>query len=144
MISFKNNQMLTQAHKARFQPKPLLQILLFAAIFLVGNIISSVILIIGIVISIFADPAALSAILSGDTGAATLATEAIMAQPWITLLSLFVTGITTLLCIFYCCVLEKRPLSSMGLGKKAWLSQYLKGYAIGLGMLFLCALLLWL
>ncbi len=148
MISCKNNHMLAKAREAGSQPNLVIQILLFMAIFWVGNTIASFILVVPIVIYLFNDPQILDSITSGDAGAAesssVSAAMAIMEKPGIMLISLFVTVATTLACIFYCCKIEKRSLSSMGFRKQGWLLHYLKGYAIGTGMLVLCALILWL
>ena len=144
MISYQSNRMLAQAREARFQPKPMLQILLFFAVFGVGTAISAIVQVVPLLIGIFTDPAILSAVLAGNSDAAISAAMVITQQPWVMLLSLFATVITTLLCILYCCKLEKRSLVSMGLGKKNLLTQYLTGYAIGTVMLLLCALILWL
>ena len=148
MISCKNNRMLEQARKARFQPKLILQLLLFVAVYSAGNAIASVILMGPMLIGIFTDPQLLSTIAAGDPeasfSASFSAVMSVMETPWIMLISLFATAATTLVCIFYCCKLEKRSLASMGFRKAGWLMSYLKGYAIGTGMLLLCALILWL
>ena len=148
MISCKNNLMLTEARKARFQPKLILQILLFLAVFFVGNAIASVILIIPTLVGVFSDPQLIAAIRSGDIGAsldsAMSLSMSIMEKPWIALISLFATIATTLVCIFYCRKIEKRSMASIGFRKPGWLMRYLKGYAIGTVMLLICALVLWL
>lgn len=148
MISYKNNLMLAQAREARFQPKLIIQILLFLAVFWVGNTIASWILIVPTMIGIFSDPQLLAAITSGDVessfSASLSATMSVMEKPWIMLISLFATVATTLICILYCCKIEKRSIASMGFRKTGWLMRYLKGYAIGTGMLLLCVLILWL
>jgi len=148
MISCKNSLMLAQAREAKFQPKPILQVLLFVAVFCVGNMITSTLLTAPIMIGIFSDPQLIDAIASGDVNASFSASlsvsMSIMEKPWIMLLSLFATAATTLVCIFYCRKLEKRSMASMGFRKPGWLTRYLKGYAIGTGMLLLCALILWL
>lgn len=148
MISCKNNLMLAQAKQARFQPKLILQILLFVAIHSVGTMIASLILTGPIMFGIFSDPRLLAAIQSADVKEAISeslsVSMAIMEKPWIMLISLFATAATTLICILYCCKIEKRSLASMGFRKQGWLMRYLKGYAIGTGMLLICALTLWL
>ena len=148
MISCKNNHMLTQAREARFQPKFIIQILLFLAVYTVGNTIASVILVIPTMIGIFSDQELLSALIAGDVGssisASISASMSIMEKPWIMLISLFATAATTLSCILYCRKIERRSLGSMGFRKEGWLPRYLKGYAIGTAMLLLCALILWL
>jgi len=99
MISCKNSQMLAQARQARFQPKLILQILLFIAVYSIGNAIASVILVVPTLIGIFTDPALLSAIASGDASSTSSAvvqvTMTIMEQPWILLISLFAAAVTT-------------------------------------------------
>ena len=148
MISCKNNHMLTQAREARFQPKLIIQILLFLAVYTVGNTIASVILVVPTMIGFFSDQELLSALTSGDVGssisASISASMSIMEKPWIMLISLFATAATTLICILYCRKIERRSLDSMGFRKEGWLLRYLKGYAIGTAMLLLCALILWL
>lgn len=138
MIFCKNNQMLVQAHKARFQPKLIIQILLFLAVFAVGNAIASVILVIPTMIGIFSDQELLAALTAGDgessLSASIAASMTIMEKPWIMLISLFATAATTLSCVLYCCKIERRSLSSMGFRKQGWLLRYLKGYAIGTTM----------
>ena len=146
MISCKNNHMLARAKEARFQPNLFVQILMFVLLFMVGNTISSVILVIPTMIAVFSNPQLISAMVSGDPEAVDASFSAAMAVlegPGFMLGSLFVTAVTTLVCIFYCCKLEKRPLASMGFRKPGWFVRYLKGYAIGTGMLLLCALILW-
>ena len=148
MISYKNNLMLTHARQARFRPKLIIQILLFMAVFSVSNAITSVIMTGPILFGIFSDPKLLEAMTSGDIQASVSATVqtamAVMEKPWIMLISLLATGITTLVCILYCRKIERRSMVSMGFRKSGWLARYLKGYAIGAGMLLLCALILWL
>lgn len=148
MISFNNNRMLTQAREARFRPKWFIQLLLFMAVFAVSTAITSVVLTGPIVFGIFSDPELWEAMSSGDLE--TSITDSIqiamgvMEKPWVMLLNLFATAITTFVCIFYCRKIERRSMASIGFRKSGWLGRYLKGYAIGTGMLLLCALILWL
>lgn len=148
MISWKNNHMLAQAREARFQPKLIIQILLFLAVFTVGNAIASVILTVPTLIAIFSDQELLAALTSGDVAssvsASISASMSVMEKPWIMLISLLATVATTLSCILYCRKIERRSWASMGFRKQGWLLRYLKGYAIGTAMLLLCALILWL
>lgn len=148
MISFKNNHMLAQAREARFQPKLIIQILLFLAVYMVGSAIASVFITIPMMIGIFTDEALLAAITSGDVeasiSASLSASMAVMEKPWIMLISLFITAATTLCCFLYCRKIERRSWASMGFQKQGWLLRYLRGYAIGTVMLLLCALILWL
>lgn len=144
MISIKNNCMPALARQARFQPKLIIQILLFLAVFGVGNAATSIILIVPMIIGIFGDPEFLSGVVSGDVRSAISAAMSVMEKPWIMLISLFATVATTLICILYCRKIEKRSMASMGFRKSGWLGRYLKGFAIGTAMLLLCALILWL
>ena len=144
MISCKNNIMLAQARQARFQPKLILQILLFVAVFSVGSAITTAILTGPIVVSIFTDSQLLEAIAAGDATTAASLAMSVMEEPWIMLLSLFGTVATTLACFVYCRKIERRSWASMGFRKAGWIGRYLKGYAIGTGMLLLCALIAWL
>lgn len=147
MISFKNNSMLTEAREARFQPKLILQILLFLAVFTVGGAVASIIMVIPTMIGIFSNQELIAAITSGDVessvSAAISASTSVMEAPWIMLISLFATATTTIACFIYCRKIERRSFASMGFRKKGWLLRYLIGYAIGTVMLLLCALILW-
>lgn len=144
MISVNNNQMLIQVREARFQPKTVLQLLLFAAVFLVGNTVAAVIMTAPTLVGVFTDRALLAALASGDIDGAFAAMSSVLERPWVMLLSLFATAATTLASILYCRKIEKRSFASMGFRKKGWFLRYLKGYAIGTAMLLLCALILWL
>lgn len=144
MISYKNNQMLTQAREAHFQPKLILQILLFLLVYMIGSAVASIIIVIPTMVAIFSDQEIISAMITGDMEAAFSVTDSIMEKPWIMLISLFVTAATTAACFIYCRKFEKRSFVSMGFRKQGWLIRYLKGYAIGTIMLLLCALILWL
>ena len=147
MISYKNSNMLIEAREARFKPKAILQILLFLAVFTVGDSIASMILTFPMLFGIFNDQQLLAALTSGDAGSAISTalsvTMSVMGKPWIMLISLFATAATTLICIIYCRKIERRSFASMGFRKQGWLVRYLKGYAIGTVMLLLCALILW-
>ncbi|MBQ1224150.1 MAG: CPBP family intramembrane metalloprotease [Oscillospiraceae bacterium] len=148
MISCKNNNMLIAAREARFKPKWILQILLFAAVFTVGNAITSAILIGPTVFAVFSDKDLWAALASGDVAAsassAMSSAMSVMGKPWLMLISLFATAATTLACFVYCRKIERRSWESIGFRKRGWIGSYLKGYAIGTAMLLLCALILWL
>ena len=139
--------MLTEAGEARFRPKLILQILLFLGVYSVGNAVSSILLTGPTVIAFLTNKELLSAIDSADMEsilqAVISAALAIMGNPWIMLVSLFVTAVTTVCCIVYCRKIERRSWASIGFVKRGWLGSYLKGYAIGTGMLLLCAAILW-
>ncbi|MBQ9857647.1 MAG: CPBP family intramembrane metalloprotease [Oscillospiraceae bacterium] len=144
MLSYKNNRMLEEACKAHFKPKLIIQILLFVAVFAVGNFAASMLMTGPIIIGMFANPEFLSNILSGNAADSVTATMSVMEKPWIMLVSLFVTAATTVICLIYCCKIEKRSMVSVGFKKSGWLRSYLKGYVIGIALLLVCALVLWL
>ena len=148
MISYKNNNMLAQAREARFQPKLIIQILLFMAVFGVGSAIASAIVTIPTIIGIFTDPEILATFTTGDLvstiSVAQDVTMSVMEKPWIMLISLFATVATTIAAIFYCRKIERRSFASMGLQKQGWFKRYIIGFIIGTAMLLLCALILWL
>lgn len=144
MFSYKNNQMLTQAREARFQPKLILQILLFFVVYMVGTLVASIIIAVPTMVALFTDHEIISIMISGDIKAAITAVSSVTEKPWIMLLSLFVTAATTAACFIYCRKIEKRSFISMGFRKQGWLARYLKGYVIGTIMLLLCALIVWL
>ncbi len=144
MISFKNSSMLTQARQARFQPNLFVQILMFLAVFGVSQSVISTIVLVPTFAAIFTDREIMFSLAYGDVDASISAAMSIMEKPWFMLISLFTTGITTVICILYCRFIEKRPIASMGFRRSGWLVRYLTGYAIGTVMLLLCAGILWL
>jgi membrane protease YdiL (CAAX protease family) len=61
-----------------------------------------------------------------------------MASPTMTLVSLFLTVITTGGALIYCLCIEKRSALSMGFRKGTFWRSYSKGFLIGTGLLLLC------
>ena len=143
MLSCKNSVMLSQAKSARFQPKLILQILLFFAVFGVGSSAASFVLTIPTVAAIFTSEEVMSSIFAYDFEGTIVAAMELINLPWLMLLSLFATACTTVLCIVYCTKIERRSLRSMGFVKQGFLLNYLKGFVIGTAMLFVCAAIAW-
>ena len=81
MFSYKNNQMLTQAREARFQPKLILQILLFFAVYMVGTLVASMIITVPTMVAIFTDHEIISVMISGDIKAAITAASSVTEKP---------------------------------------------------------------
>lgn len=142
---FGQNEMTDLAKKARFQPKTVLQLLLFVAVFVAANTVSGIIT--GIPTGILTVkklagltlPAAdnYSGYLSSMTD---IATE-INNDPWIKIISLFGTAFTTAAAIIFCTKIEKRSAASMGFHKQGSVKKYLLGYVLGLVMLAVTSLL---
>lgn len=131
-----------EAQKARFQPRLILQILIFIAVFLVAQIAASLPLIfitIGKVVSdIIGNRVSLEnpASISGDYVTGLVSNFSIVM--------LFCTVIATILTIIYCRYIERRSLYSMGFVKKSAISDYSKGLLIGATMFGTSVLIAWL
>lgn len=127
-------EFVNEAKKARFQGNAVVQTLIFFAVYFVSSFAS------GIIASIAMLPKILSEMAGLDFTSPTL-TDDIMdvsmqvaSDPFIMLVSLFVTVITTALVIVYCKFIEKRSLGSMGFYKRKALPSYLVGIIIGFGL----------
>jgi len=127
------------AKKAKFKGNYILQILIFIAVFLITNIVSSmipVIIVIGAMI-----PKIMESVSSLDVNSPSYMqntmelsqslTNDIYSNSAFLLSTLFATVITTVLVIIYCRFIEKRSLGSMGFVKKKSVSDYLIGIVIG-------------
>ena len=60
---------------------------------------------------------------------------------WITLVNLFATVLTTIVVILFCRVIQKRRYTSLGLGLKRAVPEYLLGTVLGIAMISAAALL---
>ena len=102
MISYKDNRMLVQAREAQFKPGLFLQILLFIAVYLVGTSVSAI----PVLIAVYSDPLVVESLVSGDVIAFTSAVVSVSEKPLVIVINLFATGLTTLICILYCCIVK--------------------------------------
>lgn len=139
------NDLTDLAKKARFQPKTILQLLLFAAVFMIGNAVNGII--IGVPAGIIAAKK-MTALLTQSQylqtdvfSLTTNITQSMYELTWFKALSLFGTVFTTAAAIIFCTRLEKRSAASMGFHKKNSVKKYLLGYVIGVIMLAVTCLL---
>jgi membrane protease YdiL (CAAX protease family) len=127
-----SDSFLHEAKSAKFQPNVFLQILLFIAVFIVSNIVMLIPMVIFLIIQVTALMAGQPN--SGDMNAVNDIIEKITSSSAINLISLFLTGIATLLTIVYCRFIEKRSLKSMGFIRKGAMKQYMTGLFVGFVM----------
>ena len=136
----KKPQILVEAQKAKFKPSFGIQILIFIALLIVTSIAQSIPLAIVIFFQTFTavmnqginpyDPQSVMEFTRGMQGNSTLIT-------------LFVTVLTTIIVILYCRFIEKRSLYSMGFTRKNAVRQYLIGLLVGFVMFGACVLIAW-
>lgn len=106
--------------------------LIFLLVYYVGNIISSVVLVVPMVVYMFTDRRITEMMRSGEIMADELYNAMMDSFPsWLNLLSLFVTAVTIAVVLFYCLKIEKRSPFSMGFHKKGAVFEYLAGLGIG-------------
>lgn len=118
-----------------------LEILIFAAIFLVCTIGESVVMLPAQVIILARNPLYLEAVASGEIDRIADAAVAACSTDEFTIFSLFATAVMILLVVLFCRFLQKRKLSSLGFVRKGCGKQYAGGIAIGF-ILFSAAVLL--
>ena len=118
----------------------IVEILLFLLVMLVTSIVASLPLLPLQISDMAANPEMIDIITKFNASEITMEeyTAEIIAfqasKPIYTIISLFSTGITTLLTFAYCRFIEKRRLSTMGFRKNKFLPEYLVGMLIGIVM----------
>lgn len=139
MYSLENSVILHEASKSKHKANVIVQILIFAAIMIVANIATGIIVGVPVGMSMVktlmetVDP---NDILNGSADITAL-TQQLMANmpPWFGVVSLFSTVLTTLAVMLYCRKIEGRSYASMGLVKKGFAKRYGLGYLIGVVMI---------
>ena len=129
MIDYRRQPMLWQCRQAKRKPAIIWQILIFIAVFMIPTLLTGVLLAIPTVVVVVLNPG--------------INEQSLLEFPMITLLSLFLTGITTFAAIGYCIWIEKRSGLSMGFRKETLFVNYGKGLFIGTVLIVLCAGIAW-
>ncbi len=124
MKRFSDNPMVPACRRAKRQPCMAAQIGIFFLIFLITTLVTSL---------LTAIPAVFMVFTGTETDLSSLVTS-----PTMTLVSLFVTVLTTIGAMVYCLCIEKRSALSMGFRKGSFLKSYGKGFLMGTGLLLLC------
>lgn len=111
---------------------PVLEVLIFFAIFGVCSTVQTPILLVPMFATLF-KPENMEKLLSGEL---TGATEIMALFPsWFTLVSLLLTAVVVVGAILYCTQIEKRKLWTMGLLRRGFVAEYGIGWLIGAAML---------
>lgn len=124
MIKFPSNSMIGACRRAKRKPKLFWQIFIFLMINLIIMAITAGMASIPVNILMIASPG--------------ISKETILNSPGMTVVSLFLTLITTGVAVGYCLFAEKRSALSMGFRKGSFWKSYGKGLLIGAGLLILC------
>ncbi len=146
MFNFRNSPLLPLARKAHFKPSMPLLIIMTFVIFYISQLLSSVPL--G-VLAAFLSVSRLNELGAvSEEGELLLSREELLevmtellTDDTVMLASLFLTATTIVVALFWCKLIEKRPLSSMGFVGKGALKHYTLGLAIGF-VLFLASFLI--
>ena len=122
--------MFTESDCSRAPSNPVLQILIFLAVFIVISIAE------GICTSVFALPAMLSKLLSSGEAAADFQQSyeiamSVTSDANVMIPMLFSTVFGTVISIIFCRFIEQRPLSSIGIRREHAVSHYLRGLLTG-------------
>ena len=123
-MHFSSNPMIPACRQAKRKPSFGAQIGIFFLVFLITTLATSIPVAIPAVFMVFTNPG--------------VDLESMMASPTMTLVSLFLTVITTGGALIYCLCIEKRSALSMGFRKGTFWRSYSKGFLIGTGLLLLC------
>ena len=118
-----------------------LEILIFAAVFLVCTVGETLVMLPGQMLLISRSQLYLDAVGTGDVNLIAEAAAEAASTDLFTILSLFATAVMILLVFLFCRFLQKRKLSSLGFVQKGCGKEYAKGIVIGFGM-FSAAVLL--
>ncbi len=124
MKRFSSNPMIPHCRHAKRKPKMWAQICIFFLVFLITNSATSTLIAVPAIFMALANPG--------------IDLEALMASPTLTLISLFLTVLTTGGALIYCLCIEKRSALSMGFRKGTFGKSYSKGFLIGTVLLLLC------
>ena len=111
-----------EAEKVKYKPNAVIQCLIFLLVFLISQIVAAIVPAIYIVQDFLKD----------DIVYIDKAIDLIFNTPTnLLIMSLYFTGVSTLVVIIYCKFIEKRSLFSMGFNKEKALKEYFKGIIIG-------------
>ncbi|MBQ4341814.1 MAG: hypothetical protein II756_04815, partial [Clostridia bacterium] len=133
--------MLREARERKHGFVPILEVLIFLAVFLVGSMLESIPASAVILGRVFSDPAAMqeltSKLMGGDVpGYMDAIMEALSNQPaWFALVNLFATALMIVVAVLFCRVIQKRKPASMGFRRGHALREYLVGALLGAGLL---------
>lgn len=130
-----------QAREAKGGHNLVLELLIFAALFLVCTFGETAVMVPVQMMLLANSPSYLEAVSSGDMDQIEDAAVAACSTDEFTILSLFATAVMILLVVLFCRFLQKRRLSSLGFVKEGGGVQYALGMVIGFGM-FSAAVLL--
>ena len=132
---FKKTKMMEEAKSQGKKFAPVIETLIFLAVFYVGNFAQSIFIVPATVFYLYSDPLIIN-ILSSETPDVNAFTERVLelsaSKPeWILVLSLFSTACIIAAVIVYCKFIEKRTLASVGIRKHRAFSEYIAGFLLG-------------
>lgn len=143
--------MLAEAREKKRGFVPILEVLIFLAVFTVASTVQSIPTYIVLTGHLLTDRAFLSSagallqegrIVEYFSAVSEIAVQYLNNLPvWVRVMNLILTAVTTIVCILFCRVLQKRRPSSMGLSMKRILPEYLKGAGFGILMIAATVLL---
>lgn len=112
-----------------------LEMLIFLAVFIVGTIIESIVVMPIMFVIIFSNEDYMNTIMSGTftdiySKSTELTTELMSSIPLL-LSTLFATILMTVVVLLFCRLLQKRKMNTLGFVKKGWFKEYLVGLAVG-------------
>lgn len=126
-----------EAEKAKFLPNIWLKLLVFIAVFFIGQMISSIPLLVLMFIGMIKDFAS-----NGGSYSVELNPDNIMSFiPNSEITMLFSTALATIVTILFCRFIEKRSIQSMGFVKKNAIKDYLIGLVVGFSLFGLAILI---
>lgn len=118
-----------------------LELLVFVAVFLVGEIAELIFLLPGILIMMFTNADYIKASMTGDVARLMEISNQISASDTYTILSLFATLGMIVIAFLFCRLLQKRPLRTLGFRREGIFKEYIMGIAAGF-LVFSAAVLL--
>ena len=139
-ISLQRTKMLDEAKQSKSH-FIVIEILIFAAVFLIGGILEGIIVAVPEMTYLRNSEeyaAIVNKFTSGEITQSEMSSQvtalAMNMPDYITAIALFATAALTITCLIYCRFIEKRKISSMGFRKKNAPAEYLVGAAIGVAV----------
>lgn len=132
---FKKTKMMEEARVQGKKNSPVIETLIFLAVFYVGNFAQSIVLFPAVLFYMYSDAEIINILSSEPPDLGALSERALQLSSsmpaWIFILSLFLTAFTVISVIVYCRCIEKRSLASIGLRKGKVFSEYVVGFVFG-------------
>ena len=139
----KETKMITEARAGGKGLSWGLECLIFVAVFFTAQILQSIPVSVATIAWLFTADGVFGSLMSsmqnGMTAYENAVNEVLASMPdWLMIVQLFSTVLSIVVAFLFCRLIEKRPISSMGLRRRHVLPEYLAGTVVGIVLISLC------